>query len=245
MQMGSTRSRHALRREDVTLSGRLIHALRNAVLNGTFAPGQRLKERDLCAMFDVSRPLIREAIQKLESEDLVTVVPHRGPTVTRIDRKDARDLYRVRAALEGLMVEEFTVNAAEADRSALFALSEQLSSMTEADTADKLVEIKNAFYGCLQRGAHNHTLAQMFIQLNNRIVQLRRFSLKQPGRLPVTIAEIHAIVDAIRAGDATAARRLAERHVASAAAVADQRFAEIELTASHEPKGANGGRGNL
>lgn len=221
-------TRLALSRNDLTLSSRLVTAMRKAVLDGDLPPGRHLKERELCNMFDVSRSLVREAVQTLVAEDLLTVIPHRGLVVTMLDRRAARDLYRVRAVLEGLACQQFTENADEAARARLFEASDRLNELTEDDPPTALVEAKNVYYACLLEGCGNATLAQMFTQLNNRIVQLRRLSLSHRGRLPVTRREIFAIVDAIRANDPAKARQLAEEHVASAAAVAEKRFDEME-----------------
>jgi len=218
-------------REGVTLSSRLVAAIRDAILDGRLAPGRHLKERELCEMFQVSRSLVREAVQKLAAEELVTLVPHRGLTVARIDRRAARELYKVRAVLEGLAFAEFSQHADEAAREALFRLAARLRELVDGDPPQALLDAKNAFYACVLDGCGNRVVRQMFTQLNNRIVQLRRISMSRPGRLPETLREIDAIADAVRRRDAEAARRAAEEHVASAGRVADLRFEEMEREA--------------
>ena len=220
----------ALKRDDLTLNSRLVSGLRDAIIDGRLQPGRHLTERELCDMFQVSRSLVRQAIQTLAAEELITVVPHRGLMVSLLDRKSARELYKVRAALEGLVVAEFTRNADENHRRLLFEAASQLEKLSEDDTPQALVEAKNIFYARLLAGCGNDVAAQMFHQLNNRIVQLRRLSLSQQGRLPQTLREIGAIMDAVRERDEPLARRLAEEHVAAAAVVADLRFAEMEVT---------------
>jgi DNA-binding GntR family transcriptional regulator len=227
----------AISREGVTLSSRLVAAIREAILNGRLPPGRHLKERELCDMFQVSRSLVREAVQKLAAEELVTLVPHRGLTVSRIDRQSARDLYKVRTVLEGLAFAEFTERADAAARDELFRLAARLGELGEGDPPQALLDAKNAFYACVMEGCGNRVLRQMFTQLNNRVVQLRRISMSRPGRLPETRREIDAIVAAVRRRDAQAARRAAEQHVASAARVADLRFEELEREAEG-PAGA-------
>jgi len=89
-------------RPDISLKKHVIDGMRAAIVEGVFAPGQKLVERELCATFDVSRSLIREALQKLEAEALITIVPHRGPMVALITPSEARSIYAVREALEAL-----------------------------------------------------------------------------------------------------------------------------------------------
>lgn len=221
-------SKYALSRENVTLSARLVASMRSAILAGDLKGGERLSERAMTEMFGVSRSLVREAVQVLAAEGLVTVVPHKGPTVTLLDRKDAADLYRVRGSLEGLACEEFTRHATDAQREELFAIFDRLKGMLGQEDPDALIEAKNDFYRCLLTGADNDVLEQMFTQLNNRIVQLRRFTLSASGRFAETLNEIGGVVDAIRDGDGPRARQLAEAHVAAAANVVIRRFAELE-----------------
>ena len=235
-----TDSGFAISREGVTLSSRLVAAIRDAILDGRLTPGQHLKERELCDMFQVSRSLVREAVQKLAAEELVTLVPHRGLTVTRIDRRAARELYRVRAVLEGLAFAEFTEHADEAAREELFRSAERLRELDEGDPPQALLDAKNAFYGCVLHGCGNRVVRQMFTQLNNRIVQLRRISMSRQGRLPETLREIDVIVDAVRRRDAPAARRAAEAHVVSAGRVAELRFEEMEREADEASNRAQG-----
>ncbi len=238
--LGTDDGSFVINREGVTLSSRLVAAIRDAILDGRLVPGRHLKERELCEMFQVSRSLVREAVQKLAAEELVTLVPHRGLTVSRIDRQAARDLYRVRAVLEGLAFAEFTERASEATREALFRLAARLGELDAGDPPQALLDAKNAFYACVLEGCGNRVVRQMFTQLNNRVVQLRRISMSLPGRLAETRREIDAIVEAVRRRDPAAARQAAEAHVAAAAHVVDQRFEEIErrTTARDTPSDA-------
>src|SRR5215207_9673836 len=59
--------------------------IRDAIMLGTFKPGQRLVERELCELIGVSRPSIREALRKLEADGLVNIIPNRGPVVSTIN----------------------------------------------------------------------------------------------------------------------------------------------------------------
>ncbi|WP_099866413.1 GntR family transcriptional regulator [Pararhizobium haloflavum] len=238
-------TRLALSRTDVTLSLRLVGAMRDAILDGTLEPGRHLPERELCALFDVSRSLVREALQALAAEGLITIVPHRGPKVTLIDRDAARDLYRVRAALEGLACAEFAERADASQRDAFFAAAARLQTLSEDDPPQRLIDAKNVYYERLLSGCRNQTLADMFTRLNNRIVQLRRLSLSAAGRLGDTLREIAAVVAAVERRDPVEARRLAELHVERAAAVADRCFAERQRSQAIRNQGDADGQGNI
>src|SRR3954447_2534975 len=98
-----------LRIEDVpTVRSMVAQKLREAIMSGTFKPGQRLIERELCELAGVSRPSIREALRLLEADGLVTIIPNRGVVVSKISFEEAEQIYAARALLEGYVVREFT-----------------------------------------------------------------------------------------------------------------------------------------
>lgn len=211
--------KNSLQRDDMTLSSRLVAEMRRYVIEGKFAPGDHLKERELCEMFDVSRSVLREAVQNLLSEGLIESVPHKGLLIPRIDQKSAIQLYKVRAALEALAAAQFTENANDEQRERLFRICEEIEGLSDDDEPASLVAVKNDFYDCLLAGSGNEILAHLFTQINNRISMLRRLSLSSPGRLSLTKKEIRAIVEAIRNRLPEIAARLSEQHVERAAAV--------------------------
>lgn len=198
----------------------VIASLRSAIAAGRFKAGERLTERDVCEMTGVSRTLVREAFRQLESEGLITVVPHRGPVVSRVTTAQAEGIYQVRRVLEGLASELFALHATEED---LRALRRALKNIQAAiEHADPVVRLnaKNEFYDCLLRGAGNEALAQTLNMLNSRIMVLRSTSLQAKGRGRQSVKELGALVDALAARDAASARAAAMLHVQKAAEAA-------------------------
>lgn len=97
-----------------TLRTRVEEFLRAAIMDGRYKGGDRLREQELCEQLGISRPTLREALRTLEAERLISIEPHRGPTVVRITEKAARDLYALRALLEGYAAHEFARLASDA-----------------------------------------------------------------------------------------------------------------------------------
>src|SRR5690242_12081163 len=94
-------------RQRVTLRLRVEDKLRAAIASGRFMPGQRLIERELCALLGVGRTSVREALRQLEAEGLVSTVPHRGPMVSIISAEELEHIYAVRGLLEGYAGRKF------------------------------------------------------------------------------------------------------------------------------------------
>lgn len=80
----------------------LVGRLRSGILNGRYAPGQRLIEADLTGDFGVSRGPVREALRRLSAEGLVEMVPHRGAMVRRLSFVETQELFEIRTELEAL-----------------------------------------------------------------------------------------------------------------------------------------------
>ena len=85
-----------------SLRGRVFHKIRNDILNGRYKEHEELKEIRIGKELGVSRTPVREALRQLELEGLVQIIPNRGAFVTGIQENDVRDIYAIRALLEGL-----------------------------------------------------------------------------------------------------------------------------------------------
>ena len=79
--------------------------MRDAIMAGHFAPGERLVERPLCEQLGVSRTVVRETIRYLEAEGLVETIPHKGPIVASLNWSQAKQIYDIRRQLESGAVE--------------------------------------------------------------------------------------------------------------------------------------------
>jgi DNA-binding GntR family transcriptional regulator len=204
-------------RESTTLRAQVEGRLRAAILTGHFHAGQRLVERELCALFGVGRTSIREGLRQLEAEGLVTTVPHRGPTVSKIEYEDAEQLYAVRALLEGYAGQQFAELGSTADMGRLSTAVEAFEEATKSPDRNALLDAKTQFYAVLMEGCGNVFIRQMLTLLHNRINLLRATSMMQPGRLDLSMAEIREIRDAICARDGARAAAACRHHIEMAA----------------------------
>ena len=81
-------------------SDQIYESLRQAIVRLDMPPGSPISEKDICAAYDVSRTPVREALQRLAEEDLVTIYPHSGTWVSRISFSVAEEGFVIRRALE-------------------------------------------------------------------------------------------------------------------------------------------------
>jgi DNA-binding GntR family transcriptional regulator len=207
-------------KQSATLRGLVEEKLRLAISAGKFRPGQRLIERELCETLGVGRTSVREALRQLEAEGLITVVPHRGPTVSTMSVEEAKQLYAMRALLEGYAGKQCAALGDEDFKTKLDHAVEEFARIAEGEDRSALVAAKEAFYGLLLSGSGNSFVGQALTGLHNRINMLRFTTMMQPGRIHHSIAEIREIAAAIRASDGNRAEKACRTHIEKAAEAA-------------------------
>jgi DNA-binding GntR family transcriptional regulator len=213
------------------LRQQVLERLREAIIGGQLAPGQRLVERALTDKLGVSRTVVREVVRQLESEGLVAIIPNRGPVVRELSTTEARDLYTIRAALEGLAARLCVERAAAGQITKLGATLDGVAAAYKSGDADAVLATKNRFYALLFESAGSEALSSMLTTLHARIWRWRALGLTHPKRSArrseESVKGLKAILAAIKRRDADAAERLT-REEAQHAAAEVLRLIEIE-----------------
>jgi DNA-binding GntR family transcriptional regulator len=198
-----------------TLREQVLEQLRTAILEGTFAPGEKLAEVELAAEFGVSRGTVREALRTLHNSGLLEGSERSSLHVRRLSPRQVTELYDVRAALEGqavaavLQAGDWTAKIDELET----LLPETGPGMTYAER----FELDLGFHEALCRLSGNETLLRMWTSIKD----LMRISvLTQPEEVSGSLmAKSHhqPIIDAMRTGDPDRARAVLSAHMATAA----------------------------
>lgn len=212
----------AIERVAAPLRQQVLEELRRAIIDGELAPGARLIERDLCERLGVSRTVIREALRQLESEGLVGMIANRGPVVRSLSLNEARELYAIRAVLEGLAARIFASQASAAQLEQLIATVDAIEVAYRSGDAKQVIDAKNRFYAVLFQVARGEVLAGMVASLNARISRWRALGLTHPQRSPErsdqSVTALKDLVAAIVQRDVCGAEQLARAEAENAAA---------------------------
>ena len=222
-------------RKPESLRSHVENFLREAIMSGHFKPGERLRERELCVMLDVSRPSLREAFRKLEAEKLIKTVLHRGPIVTLITKDEALDLYAVRALLESHASHEFARLATDAAVEQLGLAVKNLHEAAASNDRKLLLSAKARFYDVILNGCGNQLIKEMLLGMLSRINLLRSTSFSRSDRLPESLKEIDQLFALIKARDAGGAREAARIHIVNAEKAALAVLSKQEITTSTTP----------
>ncbi|QDR83286.1 GntR family transcriptional regulator [Sporomusa termitida] len=191
----------------------VAETLREAIVNGTLKPGERLMEIQLAEELGVSRTPVREAIRKLELEGFVVMIPRRGTYVADLSIKDINEVFEIRTALDvlaaGLAVERITEDELEQ----LERLLVEIGELIEEDDADKIVESDSQFHDILYRASRNDRLVGIINNLREQFTRFRSISIQYPGRMQKSVEEHRRLVEAIASRDTDLAQQLAREHM--------------------------------
>jgi DNA-binding GntR family transcriptional regulator len=196
---------------------RIIDSMRSAIEQGVLKPGDRLVEKDLCKQLGVSRTSLREGLRELESEGVIAQNGARGLNVVRISRRDAKNIYRIRADLEALIFQQFLENADDVALREAERLCDQVIEAYKSSQFSLIIDAKRQFYDFICNVARNRIALELLSRLTLRTAQLRRKSVVRSERQAQSIEEMKALRDALLARDIDQARQVARVHVENAA----------------------------
>ena len=206
-----------------------------AILDGQYPPGSRIVETRVARELGTSQTPVREALRDLEGLGLVEISAFRGARVRRPSREDLVEAFVVRAELEAMVVDPLAGRLTEAD---VAQLEGYLGKMRETAASGDVMADAAAdagFHAYLVERAGNRTLTRVWRLLEPH--SRTYITLAVPGSDRAHIAELHApILDALRAGDAAAARQAILDHFEIARTVLAERWPEEEAPASEAPE---------
>ncbi|WP_426245393.1 GntR family transcriptional regulator [Nocardioides sp. LHG3406-4] len=216
---------HRIEAHAAPLRQEVVRLLRQEILDQVLVPGQRITEASLCERFGVSRTVVRESLRHLESESLITLLPHRGPIVTVLSRHDIESLYEVRRNLEGLAGELFAQRATQTIVEAMLVhIDVMRAQMPDADVADR-GRLKDEFYRLLLAGADNPVLTTALHGLHARVAVFRHYAFQDDEKVVNALQEVATIVHAAaEQRDPAAARRACEDHIERAGRLAVEEY---------------------
>lgn len=188
--------------------------IRQAIRTGEFQPGQRLREADLADHFKVSRTPIREAIRRITADGLLELVPGRGLAVAQFSIQQVRELYVLRAVLEGTAA---ALAAQHASSSEIGAMEDFLrQSETVLNDPAETARLNARFHLVIHDAARNRYLSQALAQMSDTLALLPGTTFEVPGRAALALAEHRAMLEAIVARSPEQAEAAGRAHFRAA-----------------------------
>ncbi|MEM6478153.1 MAG: GntR family transcriptional regulator [Pseudomonadota bacterium] len=189
------------------------HMILEAIDMGVYKPGDRLVESELAERFGVSRTPIREALQRLETQAMLTR-DGRSLMVSSLNHNELSELYVVRSELEGLAAQLAAQHATEEEILVLQGMVESDRALLDDPAA--LVQTNRRFHKQIHLASHNRFLVQQLDLVHRFMALMATTSLAVEGRGVIALEEHQAVVDAIRARDGATANMALKQHLSEA-----------------------------
>ena len=206
----------------------VFNTLREAILKGELAPGERLMEIHLAERLGVSRTPIREAIHKLELEGLVLMIPRKGAEVAKISEKSLRDVLEVRRSLEDLAIELACERMTEEEINQLEEAQKAFCAAIESGEALAIAESDESYHDIIYDGTCNAKLVQMLNNLREQMYRYRLEYIKDAEKRQILVNEHEHILDAIRRRDVAQAKVAMRQHIDNQATTVSKNIKEQE-----------------
>jgi DNA-binding GntR family transcriptional regulator len=187
-------------------------SLRDAIWEGRFANGERLREEEIARALGVSRTPVREALQRLQQRGLLEIGPGRSLMVPELSRHQVFELYAMREILEGSAARFAAQHANPTEIAILYRLQEELAKADD-DDAIRLIKLNREFHQAIYEAAHNQYLLQILETLHDSLAMLHGATFRIPTGRAESDAEHRRIVAAIELRDPDAAERAAREHI--------------------------------
>jgi DNA-binding GntR family transcriptional regulator len=192
-----------------------VQRLRQAILSGDMAPGQRLVEQELAGLLGVTRASVRAALFDLTAEGLAERIPNRGARVRAVTVAEAVAITECRMALEGLCAAKAAARITEPEAARLRELGEQMRAAVAVGEPLKYSALNHELHRLVREISGQTVAASLIERLNGQLVR-HQFQLSlRPGRPQVSLAEHLAIITAVTARQPGQAEQAIRRHLQS------------------------------
>lgn len=197
----------------------VVDHLRLLIIRRQLEPGERLVQSDLAEQLGVSRTPIREALQELASEGLVTLSPYKSASVAEYSPVELEEIYSVRIALERYAGRLASQHITDDEIARLEHLVHQMEGAIQREDISRLIELHRDFNDTLY-GASRHTrLHELIMQHVDLSIVYWHVSFRIAHRAEQTVAEQSELLAAVRAHDTETLVELIEVHLQHTASI--------------------------
>lgn len=187
--------------------------IRQAIIDGSLSPGERLKEEELARKLGISRTPVREALLVLQAEGLVDATPNRGAIVRAHDARDLDDLYQMRALLEGYAARRAAAHVDDETIAALWASCERFAGIAEASDVRDVVQENLFFHSAILDSAGSVRLASMVRKVIELPLVYKSYIWYSPDQTRISVHYHRQITRALEMRDAERAELIMKEHV--------------------------------
>ena len=202
------------RRRNTLSTEELVGWAREKIRTGRFAPGQRLIESDIIRETGASRNKVRDALQRLATEGLVTIEPFRGASVKSVSADEVRQMYEARMAIEGFAARQCAAANDRKLKENLKKTQKEMNDWVKRGDHERFAKLNSQWHALIVDGAGNEYFHQFLSRLTIPLYRLLFTTFYSVNRIVAANSDHEKITRAIVAGNAEDAEALMREHIA-------------------------------
>lgn len=199
--------------DGLSLRDSVYKTLKQAIMTGELAPDERLMEIHLANKLGVSRTPVREAIRRLEKEQLVVINPRCGAKVAGITDKDVTDALEVRLAVENMAVRLAAQNISKNQVEKLNQINKAMEQAVVRDDISGISDADNNLHRAICEAGGNNVLSMIMMMLEEHVLRYRVEYIRSIQDFDALLTEHKELIKALQAGDEAEASRLITIHI--------------------------------
>jgi DNA-binding GntR family transcriptional regulator len=191
----------------------IVEDIEERIVQGELKPGERLVELVMCKMLDVSRSPLREAFRILEDQGFLVNRARKGVFVSTLTKKEAIDIYTIRASLESLAT--FLAVQAEGERlsTRLRSVQRKMADAVGRGDLDAYTEYNSRFHDEIILSCGNDLLIEMLRRFNRQTARYRAMIRSTKGRPEESVKKHEELIKSIESGDAALAEMISRESI--------------------------------
>ncbi|WP_178021558.1 GntR family transcriptional regulator [uncultured Paenibacillus sp.] len=183
-----------------SISEQIYVTLKRKILTGELSPGTRLLVLDIAGQFQVSQAPVREALERMKQEGLITGIRNKGSVVSNITSKEIRDLFVLREIIEGYAVRTSMPTLSESDYATLEAIIRRMEEAVEQSDTLSILELDMDFHGFFYKRCDNQAILELWNHMRTKV--MRFMAISNRHSTTDMLADWHRmLIDALRTGD--------------------------------------------
>ena len=204
--------------EQDTITEVVYRRIKDAILSNRIKRDEKIIESVVAKEMNISKTPVREALLKLEHENLVKVLPQRGTIVISPSKQDIIELYEVREALEILALKTVipNINENEKLKRKLNRMLEQCGDLLDKNNASKYLTRVVDFHTAIVKASNNKLLTEIYSRLSEKIRLVFLWDVNYPERMRISHEEHKEIFQAMLHGNQTLVIGLMRKHFTEA-----------------------------
>jgi len=207
------KARTPAKKAEALTTDQLVDWAREKIRTGGFAPGQRLIESDIMRETHTSRNKVRDALQRLSTEGLVTIEAFRGASVNSIGWEQVRQIYDARTAIEGFAARAFAESDNEDLKDELQRIQKEMDKWVDRGNHERFAKMNTSWHELIVDGADNEYFRQFLSRLTIPVYRLLFTTFYSRDRIEVANADHKRVTKAICDGAVDDAERLMRQHI--------------------------------